>query len=100
MRRDSVPALAGQRDALAQRFLRHGRPDVPAEQVVQPVAFVQPTDHLVHARLQQSDLAGIGHRHRHIEVAFAHGPHDLGQFAYRRADRLRSKRAGENTDSE
>ena len=76
---------------------RDRRPDVPAEQVAQPLPLGEPGRHRVDALLQQPDLAGVVDDDAHVVGAAPHPADRFPQVAQRLPDRAGGEQRGQPT---
>jgi hypothetical protein len=95
-----LPPFTRQAAPLAQRALRDLCADVAPEQVGQAVPLLQSCDHLVHARLQQPDLATVVDGHGDVEIASRHASDRALQRLERIGDRTSRDDGRRETDDE
>ncbi len=73
--RAGFPDLTAQRAIPLQCLLGDLGPDMTPEQITQTFPLPQSPGHLVESRLEQADLGGVVHLHRHVEIAVAETLH-------------------------
>ena len=93
-----VALLATEFGTAFQRSPRHVLADVPAKEVAQSLAFAEFADHVVEARLQQAQLAGVVDLHVRVVVSALHFAQRPPQLPQRVGDRHGGQDVGGQSD--